>query len=186
MAQEQSAAEEVSQPPPGSTDPRPVSEARVRRSRGLRRLFFVGLCLFLALGLLKVYGVRTSEATASGGGYELTVSYASVTRPGLATPWSVEIRRPGGFDGPVTLTTTSDYIEAFDENSLDPEPSSATTDADRTIWEFDPPPEGDTLSVSFDARMEPGVQLERLIGVTEVLKNDEPVVSVRYRTWVMP
>ena len=186
MAEEQSATEEAPQPPAGSTDPERVPEARIRRWRSLRRLFFVGLCLFLGLGLLEVYGVRTSETTATGGGYELTVSYAKVTRPGLATPWSVEVRHPGGFDGPVTVTTTSDYIDAFDENSLDPEPSSVTTDADRIIWEFEPPSEGDTLTVSLDARMEPGVQLERVTGVTEVLEQDEPVVSVRYRTWVMP
>jgi hypothetical protein len=186
VAEEQSATEEAGQPPADSTEPEPVAEARVRRWRSLRRLFFVGLCLFLGLGLLEVYGVRTSETSATGGGYELTVSYATVSRPGLATPWSAEIRRPGGFDGPVTVTTTSDYIEAFDENSLDPEPSSATTDADRIIWEFDPPPEGDTLTISLDARIEPSVQLQRVTGVTEVLEQDEPVVSVRYRTWVMP
>ncbi len=98
----------------------------------------------------------------------------------------MEVRRPGGFDGPVTVATTSDYLEAFDENSLDPEPSSATTDAERVIWEFDPPPVGDTLTVSLDARIEPAVQLARPTGVTEVLEEAEPVVSVRYRTWVMP
>ena len=144
------------------------------------------LCIFLGLGVLEVFGVRTAETTATGGGYEVTVTYARVTRPGLATPWSVEIRRPGGFAGPVTVTTTSDYLDAFDENSLDPEPSSVTTDADRVIWEFEPPPVGDTITVSFDARIEPGAQLQKVTGVTEVLEQDEPVVSLRYETWVMP
>ena len=124
-------------------------------------LFFGGLALFLLLGLLNVYGVRTREKTVTGSGYELTLTYTSVTRPGLATPWSVEVRHPGGFDsGLVTVAATSSYFDAFDENGLDPDPARSTSDGERTIWQFEPPT-GDTLTVSFDARIEPGVQLTR-------------------------
>ncbi len=169
------------------TAPEPTDPGRLTRGRFGRRLFFAGLTLFLLLGLLNVYGVRTTEKTATGNGYELTVAYTSVTRPGLATPWSVEVRHPGGFDsGLVTVAATSSYFDAFDENGLDPDPARSTSDGERTIWQFEPPT-GDTLTVSFDARVEPGVQLTWLKGEVEVLgPAGDAAVSADFSTYVMP
>ena len=170
-----------------STAPAPTDLDRLQKSRWGRRLFFAALTLFLFLGLLNVYGVRTGEKTATGSGYELTLTYTKVTRPGLATPWSVEVRHPGGFDsGLVTVAATSSYFDAFDENGLDPDPARSTSDGERTIWQFEPPP-GDTLTVSFDARIEPGVQLTRLEGEVAVLgPAGDNVVSADFGTFVMP
>ncbi len=67
MADEQSVGEEAPPPVATSTEPEPVAEARIRRWRSLRRVFFVALCVYIGLGLLNVYGVRTSDAVASGG-----------------------------------------------------------------------------------------------------------------------
>jgi hypothetical protein len=145
------------------------------------------LGLFLLLGALGFYGVRTRTATASGGGYELSVRYASVSRPGLATPWSFEVTRPGGFPDGLTVAVTSSYFDAFDENGLGPAPVDESTDAERTIWRFGPSA-GDTLSVSFDARIEPGVQLTSIKGRVEVLtgRSGPPAVGVDFSTYVMP
>ena len=170
----------------GSTAPPEVGRRRAQRSRTLRRVFFAVLSMFLLLAMLNVYGVRTGEASARGGGYELTVHYATISRPGLATPWSLEVRRPGGFQGPITIASTAEYFELFDENSLDPDPSKATSDSDRIIWEFEAPENGDTLTVSFDARIEPGQQLTRVVATTSVLERGTPAASVRYQTLVMP
>jgi hypothetical protein len=144
----------------------------------------VTLAVFVGLGAAGVWGVRTRAVSASGGGYELTVSYAVVTRPGLATPWAVEVRRGGGFDGPITVATTGAYFDLFDENGLDPDPAAATTDGDLLVWEFDPPT-GDTLTITFDARLAPSVQAGGSAR-TIVLVEGRPVVEVRYRTLVMP
>ena len=170
-----------------ATAPGPTDRSRLLRGRLLRRLFFCALTAFLLLGALNVYGVRTKEATATANGYEMTVTYATVTRPGLATPWSVEIRRPGGFDsGLVSVAATSSYFDAFDENSLDPDPARSTSDGELTVWQFEPPT-GDTLAVSFDARIEPGVQLTRLHGEVKVLgPTGDAAVSVPFSTFVMP
>jgi hypothetical protein len=157
---------------------------RSRRARALRRTFLALLAVFLLLGATGTLGVRTGHTTATGGGYELTVTYGKVSRPGLPTPWSFEVRRPGGFDGPVTVTSTSKYLDLFDENGFDPQPSKATSTQDLVIWEFDPPP-GDTLTVSFDARIEPSAQWGRS-GETAVLEDGKPVVIARYRTWILP
>jgi hypothetical protein len=154
------------------------------RARTLRRIFLSLLVVFLVLGATGFLGVRTRQVTARGGGYELTVTYGQVSRPGLATPFGIEVRHPGGFEGPVTVSSGSSYLSMLDENGLDPDPSSVTATADEVIWQFDPPP-GDVLSVSLDARIEPGVQWGRW-GETSVLEDGHPVVTARYHTWIMP
>ncbi len=169
------------------TEPAPTSVPRQLRSRAVRRIFVAALGLFLALGALGVYGVRTRTASAAGGGYALEVRYATVSRPGLATPWSFEVRRSGGFPEGLIVAVTSSYFDSFDENGLGPAPVEETTDGERTIWRFGPSA-GDTLAVSFDARIEPGVQLTWLKGEIEVLDSatGPPAVTVGFRTWVMP
>lgn len=167
-----------------STIPEEPSRGRVARARMGRRLGIGVLGLFLALGAINVFGVRSDRVSASGGGYELTVTYAAMSRPGLATPWNVEVRRRGGFEGPITIATTLDYLNMFDENGLDPDPSSSTATDELVIWEFEPP-DGDTLGITFDARLEPAVQSGRS-GETSVLVDGEAVVRVGYTTRVMP
>jgi len=166
------------------TAPEESDLLRSRRARAGRRLFMTLLVAFLAYGMTGGLGVQTRSTTAEGGGYRLTVSYGQVSRPGLATPWSIEIHHPGGFEGPVTVSTTTKYLDMFDENGFDPEPSSATADPEEVIWEFEPP-DGDTLAVSLDARIEPGAQWGRT-GKTSVLVDGKPVVTATYKTWVMP
>ena len=157
---------------------------RMRRARLVRRVFMSLVAVFLLLGLSGTLGVRSRTTTVVGGGYELTVTYGQVSRPGLPTPWNFEVRRPGGFDGPVTISMTSAYLDLFDENGFDPEPTKVTATPDAVIWEFEPPP-GDTLAVSLDARIEPGAQWGRS-AETSVVEDGEPVVTARYKTWILP
>ena len=112
------------------------------------------------------------------------MTFGRVSRPGLATPWSLEIRHRGGFDGPVTVSTNSKYLDLFDENGFDPQPSRSSATADEVVWEFDPP-DGDTLGVSLDGRVEPGAQWGGT-GETSVLVDGKPVVTAKYKTWVLP
>jgi hypothetical protein len=166
------------------TAPEEPNLVRSRRARVARRLFMVVLFGVLALGLMGRLGVHSRATTVRGGGYELTVTYGQMTRGGLATPWSLEVHHPGGFDGPVTISTNSRYLDLFDENGFDPQPAKATATADEVIWEFEPP-DGDTLGVSLDARLEPGAHWGRT-GQTSVLVDGKPVVTARYKTWVLP
>jgi len=98
--------------------------------------------------------------TASGGGSELSVTYAAISRPDLSTPWTVRVRRAGGFDGPVIIGTTGRYFDLFDKNALDPDPDAATTSEDLIVWEF-APPDGEELTVTLDARLEPASHWRR-------------------------
>ena len=100
---------------------------RIRRARIFRRLFMAAAVrLPRRSACAGQLGVLSRTTTAQGGGYELTVTYGQVSRGGLATPWSFEVHRPGGFDGPITVSTTSSYLDLFDENGFDPEPSTST------------------------------------------------------------
>lgn len=166
------------------------------RVRGPRRtLYAVTSTVLAAIVLLAVvdavapfgvYGVDTDHVRASGGGFELDVRYGSVSRPALATPFDIEVTRPGGFDGPVTLSVTSDYLAMWDENGLDPEPMSSASDADRTYWTFEPPPEGDTMVVSFDARIEPAAQSGKSGRVAVLDVSGDTAVEVSFTTRVWP
>ena len=168
------------------TEPQPADIPRQVRARTARRVFVIALGLFLLLGALGFYGVRTRTVTATGGGYELAVTHGSVSRPGLATPWSFEVRRAGGFPDGLTVAVTSSYFDVFDENGLGPAPVEETVDGDLTVWRFSPT-RSETLSVSFDARIEPGVQLTTAKGELSVLgPNGQPVVTVAFKTFVMP
>ncbi len=169
------------------TEPAPADVPRQLRARAVRRIFIAALAVFVLLGALNVYGVRTGTRTATGGGYELSVTYARVSRPGLATPFSFEVRRPGGFPEGLTVAALSGYFDAYDENGFSPTPEQETADGERTIWRFSPSP-AETLTVSFDARVEPGAQLSRLKGRVEILsaRNGPAVVAVGFSTLVMP
>ncbi len=167
-----------------STLPEPIGVERLKRARAGRRAVIAIMALLLLLALSTLLGVRTSEKAASAEGYDVTVTYASVTRPGLATPFDVEVTKAGGFDEPVVLAVSGDFLAAFDENGLDPDPASSVADADFTYWRFDPPP-GDTLGVSFDARLEPAVQWKRE-GTVKLLAERTSVVEIDFTMWVMP
>ena len=169
------------------TAPEPTDLGRQTRARLSRRIFVVVLGAFLLLGALGFYGVRTTTKTAAGGGYELSVRYASISRPGVATPWSFEARRAGGFPDGLTVAVTSSYFDAFDENGLGPAPEEERADQERTIWRFGPSA-SDVISVSFDARIEPGVQLTTIKGELSILSGPTgpPVVTVGFKTFVMP
>lgn len=155
-----------------------------RRHRLERRIGLSVVFILLLLGVANVLGVRVATVSASGGGFDLSVTYASVSRPGLATPWTVRVRRAGGFEGPVVLRASTDYFGLFDENGLDPQPAESTTTGEATVWTFAAPP-GDVLTVVFDGRLEPAFHLGRS-GTTSLLVDGEPAVSVSYRTVVMP
>lgn len=174
-------AEEIRELP---TSPEPIGLDRLRRARAGRRVILAAVMAVLVLAGANLFGVRVGAATATGGGYRLAVTYAQVSRPGLATPWGVEVERPGGFEEPVRIATSRSYLQLFDYNVVHPEPSKTTGTPDVVIWEFDPPP-GDTFRVSFDGRLEPTEHLSQTAN-TSVLADGLPVVTVSYTTKVVP
>ncbi len=134
--------------------------------------------------LFDAWGVDDARSRASGGGYELTVRHPRVTRAALASPFDIEIRRDGGFDGPVTVAVDRDYLRLWDINYIHPTPAAEIGEGEWVHWQFDPPG-GDVLKVSLDARIEPAVQ-SGTTGRVAVLDGGVPVVEVTLPTRVMP
>ena len=94
-----------------------------------------------------------------------------MSRPALATPFDIEVHQDGGFDGPVRIAVDQEYLRMWDENGLVPAPSAETVMGPWVVWEFDPPI-GDTLLVTYDARIEPAAQ-EGRSGAVAVLDDDD-------------
>lgn len=127
---------------------------------------------------------QITATPASSGGYTLSVTHAWVSRAGLDTPWRVTVHHAGGFDGPVTLATDIRYFELFESQGFVPEPSSETTGGRYLYQEFDPPP-GDTLTVDFDAYVQPSSQHGRS-AQTALLIDGQEITRVTYRTRLVP
>jgi len=157
---------------------------RLRRRRTARRFGIGAIGLIVLLGLGNLVGVRTGIASAAADGVTLAVTYAQVTRSGLETPWKVEVRSLGGFDGPVTITTTAEYFERFDFNQWYPEPSGTTLRDDLLVLTFDRP-QGEVLLVRLDGRASPTFGLGSR-ATTSLDTDGMPALSVGYRTVAMP
>lgn len=161
-------------------------ERAVRRARNWRRVGLGLLGTVVVLGLTGLLGVRSATSTArSPDGYELTVRHAQVTRAGIAVPFHVTVRRPGGFDGPITLSVSAALFERFDFQNFYPNPSSETASGDQLVYEFDPPP-GDTFRLSIDARTAPDQNGSTAVYRTALLVDDRAVADVSFRMTVVP
>ena len=169
---------------PLSTEPPTQPAGKLKLARAGRQATLGVLAAFVGLGIVGMWGSRSSVVSASSGGIELSVRYPAVTRSGMPVEWQMEVHRKGGFEGPVVLATSLDFLDLFDVNDLQPQPSSSHTNGGMLIWEFDPP-DGDTLLVSVDAVAEATIHWGRT-STTSVLIDAAPTVTVRYRTRVMP
>jgi hypothetical protein len=154
-----------------------------RRSLWWRRALLGVLTLFMIAALAQQFGMRTDTIHATSGDLSVTIRYADRARGALASPFSIDIERPGGFATQIEVRTTQRYLEIFDDNGFEPDPAQVTTEGGYVVWTFDPPP-GDTLEIILDARIEPGV-FGRERGTTIVsVGGDE--VTLEYTTWVAP
>jgi hypothetical protein len=154
------------------------------RGRAIRRVTVTVLALFVVLGAVGVFGMRTATTRTSGGGYDLVVEYARVSRAGLDTPWTVTVRHAGGFEGPITLATTAEYFEMFETQGLDPAPDAETVAGRYRYLTFEPPP-GDTLTVTYDAYVQPSSQVGHRAR-TALIVDGREVARVDYRTRLVP
>ena len=169
-----------------------ASAAQVARSRRALHLIVTSLLSLVmltavldGLDMLDLFGPDEDRAHASGGGYALVVEHPSITRPALATVFRIAVTHAGGFgEEPVQIAVSRSYLESFDVNGVIPATSGETAEGRWIIWEFDPPP-GDEFVVTYEARLEPGVQWSRR-GEVAVMVDDEPVARTHFETKVRP
>lgn len=169
----------------GSTRPEDVPTAQLTKARWYRRFGLGALGVVVLAGALNLLGVRTDVVAAEADGFRLTVEYARVTRPGLASTWRVEVTRDGGFDGPVTLSTNADYFDRFDFNQFYPEPAATSSRGDVLLLTFEEI-EGERLVVRFDGRATPTFVFDLAQASTGLELGGREIVRVDYTTVVMP
>jgi hypothetical protein len=132
-----------------------------------------------------VLGVDSAIVEATGDeGVLLAVEYTEVTRPALASPFAVEVTKPGGFTAPVELAISRPWIEVWDENGFYPAPDAEVGDAEWVVYEF-APPDGDTFRFFYDARLEPARQ-EGVDGAVELREAGSAIATVTFHTTVRP
>jgi hypothetical protein len=150
-----------------------------------RRFLLLLPVAVVACALAGLLGVHARTVTAQGHEYELSVRYAATARPGLGVPLEVEIRHDRGFSQPVTIAVSASYLDALQVGSILPQPSESTADGDVVELTFDPP-DGEELQVSFQAEVDPSADMGRRTGSVSLLDGSDPVVTARFRTWVLP
>ena len=164
----------------------PSTLAKRRTGYALTTAFLAGLMLLVVIDTFgAVFGVDSTTERAVSGDLELAVTYGVVSRPALATPFDIEVHQPGGFDEPVRIAVDQEYLRMWDENGLVPAPSAETVMGPWVVWEFDPPI-GETLFVSYDARIEPAAQQGRSGSVAVLDDDDAVIVQVDFTTRVWP
>jgi len=169
---------------PHSTVDGVASEARERAAAWGRRGFLFAVLLILIAGLLGYLGMKKGTVSATGGGYQLHLTYPRIARAGLDVPWELTITHPGGFDGPVVVEVTGAYFDIFESQGISPEPSDETSDGDWDRMTF-AQPVGDTLTIDLDIYVQPASQIGRG-GTARVLDHGSPAASLDFHTWLLP
>jgi len=165
-----------------------VSDSSLTIDRVLRYVALGVMAVLVGLGLSGAAGIRSRTTSAAGDDLELSVRYGQVVRPGLAAPFEIAIRAVDGRDLPAELRVevTSSYLAMFDENGLEPEPLDAWSGDGRTVWTYSVPAGERELTISLDARIEPGVQLSRREADISVRTDAGHTVALDVTSWVLP
>ena len=161
------------------------SPAQDRHGLWARRAFLTTLVTFLVAALVGLLGVRSTTTSDSADGWTLDLEYASVARSGLDVPFTATVTHDGGLGEKVTLALTGTYLDIYETQGFHPEPDSTTRDADTLYLVFEAPPAGDTLTVTYDAYVQPAAK-RGADGTLSVLDEGRPVVTVDLDTRVWP
>jgi hypothetical protein len=162
----------------------PLDEGSHAGALWARRAMLGLLALAVLADLLGLLGVHTSSATASRGGYTMSLRYPGVARAGLDVEWQVTVAHPGGFGKELTLGVTGDYFDIFETQGFHPQPSAETRDGHTLYLTFDTPP-GDTFVVYYDAYIQPASQQGKSARLS-LIDHGRPVVWIDYRTRLLP
>ena len=143
------------------------------------------MTIFVLAGLLGYFGPRSSAVSAAGGGYQLDVRYAQVTRSGLVAPLRVRVGHPGGFEGPITLAFSKDIFDRFDFQNWYPVPAAESRAGNTLDYEFDPSGET-TMTIALDARSAPGQFGAILPCEVTVESPGRPTLTMSFTTLRLP
>ncbi|TKV57816.1 hypothetical protein FDO65_16925 [Nakamurella flava] len=151
----------------------------------------VALVIAGGAGLLGVRSdTRTATVTGGDGTWSLTVTYAATARAGWDVPLSIRVQAPGPLaQRPVTLAIDRAYLDLFETQGWNPDPSSSTGDGDRVELEFDTPADAAVFQADFDAYIQPSAQLganSRIALLIPVDGQEQEVAAVDITTTLLP
>lgn len=156
------------------------------KGRWFRRLGTFALALIMVLAALDLLGPSTGTVTAEAAGYRLTVEHASITRAGQPSPLHLTITSETGFGESVAVRLCDEHFNDMDFQNWYPSPAAETTVPPWILYEFDPPPSGDTIEISLDARTAPGQFGETDDCEVSVMHGNTPIVSTSFTVWRLP
>lgn len=120
------------------------------------------------------------------GGLVLGIEFPQIARAGEPAPLHITVEAAAGFGDVIQLKMCDELFNDLDFQNWYPNPAAETAVPSGVIYEFDPPPSGNTIEISLDARVAPGQFGETDDCQISVLVEDEPVVSAIFTTWRMP
>jgi hypothetical protein len=146
-------------------------------AKWLRRGFLTLLVAFVAAALLTVFGQAAATDTASGAAGSLSVKAPGRVRGGLTYQGEFTIHAARDLGAP-TLVLDRGIVDQTTVNTVQPEPTGSTTDAEGNLkLRFPPMPAGRTLVVYIEFQANPinvGVH-DADVGLYDA---DEEIVSI--------
>ena len=165
---------------PTLSDVVPRDRAGVR----LRQVATGLLTLAVVVGAAGGFGVRQDEVVATDGSLTLTVLFPSLARAGNDAAFAVTVSDADGLGEEVELTVDRRYLDLWESQRFYPEPSEETAEGDRVVLTFDAPDSGTTMTVRYDAYLQP-VALSGASGTVEARVGDD-AATARFTTTVVP
>ena len=139
-----------------------LTGVRSKADRAIAVVAHIALVAIVLAASLGFLGVRTANATAGDDRLRLDVTHATITRPGLATPLTIEV---ASVDGPLpstlTLVVSSRYLAMFDQNAVTPQPDQTVVGETDTALTFEIPDATPTFRLDFDVRLQPSIRWGR-------------------------
>ena len=149
-----------------------------------RRVGTLILALFIVSGASGFLGDSTETKTSQQAGFTLELEYPQRTRSGLDVPWELQISSEDPLPAEITIAVTADYFNIFEHQGLDPEAISQTADPHMEYWTFKTPG-GNTLSISIDHYVEPGV-MRGASGTVGLYIAEELIAPIDFTTHMLP
>lgn len=161
-----------------------VPQTDMGRAPWGRRIGTVVLALFIGSGAVGLLGDSVATKTATEAGYTLTLQYPKASRAGQDVPWTLDITSTESLPQQIVIAVTGDYFNIFEHQGLDPEAYSQTADDEMEYWTFDTP-DGNTMSISIDQYVEPGV-MRGASGTVGLYIDGELIAPIDFTTRMLP
>jgi hypothetical protein len=150
----------------------------------VRRLLMALFAALAALGLVGLFGQRTSERTTTFAAGTLRLSAPSAVRGGLFFQSRVEVRALRAIDHP-RFVLERGWVEGMQVNSIEPSPVGEASRDGRLVLSYDGLKAGDRLVVFLQFEVNPTNVGHRSYAL-ELDDGETPIAGLRRHLTVLP